>query len=67
MRRFGSAQHRIFQADGEDFLFLAGESAIFQLDPVTRALLDGCPKDGLSKRRTGSLPRPFPSRPWSCS
>jgi uncharacterized protein len=47
MRRFGSAQHRIFQADGEDFLFLAGESAIFQLDPVTRALLDGCPKDGL--------------------
>lgn len=43
MRQFALAENRIFQVEGQDFLFLPAENAIFQLDGQTKTFLDRCP------------------------
>jgi uncharacterized protein len=40
MQKYRIAENRMFHADGHDFLFLTGTSAIFETDPDTKDILE---------------------------
>lgn len=42
MTRYTTADYRVFDVDGHDFLFLPSCCAVFEMDPGIKALLDQC-------------------------
>jgi uncharacterized protein len=45
MTKYKVAQNKTISVDGKDFLFLAADKAIFEMDPATRDLLSGWSDD----------------------
>ncbi|MEW6439381.1 MAG: radical SAM protein [bacterium] len=46
MAKFRLAEHRLIRVDGKEYLFLAADKAIFEVEPPTRAALDAWSRKG---------------------
>jgi len=64
MPRYRTAEHRLFQAEGRDFLFLCAENAVFEVDGEMRSILERCasPSGRTREEILGLLDGPFEER-----